>query len=134
MITITERKLQTYLYSLIIITPNTKYDCSFRHIFRQKLVRSLFGQYVRRPMIRLHFSGAHFFWDPFVRGPFVRGAHLSGAHSFRGLFVRKPMVLVDFKEDKKNFSDGEYSTVPLEKYTTYEIKSVIDIRSVTSRA
>ena len=73
MITITECKLQTYLYSLIIITPNTKYDCGFRHIFRQKLVRSLFGQIVRRPTIRPHFSGAYFFWDPYVRGPFVPG-------------------------------------------------------------
>ena len=91
MITITERKLQTYLYSLIIITPNTKYDCGFRHIFRQKLVRSLFGQYVRRPLIRLHFSGAHFFWDPFVWGPFVRGAHLSGAHLSGGPICPGPI-------------------------------------------
>ena len=61
MITITERKLQTYLYSLIIITPNTKCDCGFRHIFHQKLVQSLFGQIVRRPIIRPHFPRAYFF-------------------------------------------------------------------------
>ena len=90
MITITERKLQTYLNSLIIITPNTNYDSGFCHIFRQKLVRSLFGQIIRLPMIRPHFFGAHLCWGPFFRCSFVPGpicpghicpgAHLSGAH------------------------------------------------------
>ena len=83
MITITECKSQTYLYSLIIITPNTKYDCGFRHIFRQKLVRSLFGQIVRRPTIRPHFSGAHFFWDPYVWGPFVRKPYVNRNKAFQ---------------------------------------------------
>ena len=86
MITITERKLQTYLYSLIIITPNTKYDCGFRHIFRQKLVRSSFGQIVRRPMIRPHFSGAQFFWDRFVRKPLIITGRKRS--SFKQLFYK----------------------------------------------
>ena len=34
--------------------------------------------------------------------------------------------LIDFKEDKKNFSGGEHSRVPLEKNKIYEIKGVTD--------
>ena len=99
MITITERKLQTYLYSLIIITPKTKCDCGFRHIFCPKLVRRLFGLIDRLPIIRPRFSRAHFFWNPFVRcifvpfvlvpicpGAHLSGAHLSGAHLSETLF------------------------------------------------
>ena len=33
---------------------------------------------------------------------------------------------VDFKEEKKNFSGGEHSRVPLEKNKTYSIKGVTD--------
>ena len=31
--------------------------------------------------------------------------------------------MIDFKEDTKNFSGGEYSRVPLEKCKKYQIKS-----------
>ena len=91
MITITERKLQTYLYSLIIITPNTKCECGFRNIFCQNLFK-VFGQIVSRLIIRPHFSGAHFFWDPFVGCPFAPGPICPGAHLSRGPFVRGPFV------------------------------------------
>ena len=91
MITSTERKLQTYLYPLIIITPNTKCDCGFCHIFRQKLVRSLFGQIVRRPIIRPHFFGAYFFWNPFVRGPFVSVPICPRTHLSWYSFVPRPI-------------------------------------------
>ena len=85
MITITERKLQTYLYSLIIITPNTKCECGFRNIFCQNLLRSFWSN-CQPP----HYP-ASFFRGPFFLGPICRVPICPKAHLSRGTFVPGPI-------------------------------------------
>ena len=77
-------KLRTYLHSLVIITSNIKCDCGLHHIFRPKLVRSLF----LRPNCPLVHYPASFIRCSFVRGPFVRCPFV------RDSFVWGPCVLV----------------------------------------
>ena len=88
--TIQFSNLPIYLHSLIIITSNAKCDCGFHHIFCPKLVRSLFGQIVRRAWIRSYFSGAHLS-GAHLSGDHLSGVHLTGDHLFWCSFVLVPI-------------------------------------------